>query len=121
MPLAVGLPVLEISAAAGLLADVRGSLAVMLGLLFFFMAILLYGISMGLDIDCGCFGPEDPEAEAFHSLRPAFYRDVAMMAGVIYLYLWRYRRSMSPVRLSRILNENFSTGFSYDDDKAPRP
>jgi len=84
------LPALELVAAVGLLMDIRGSLAVVSGLLVIFMAILLYGIQMGLDIDCGCFGPQDPESEAFHSLRPALYRDFIMVAGVIYLYVWRY-------------------------------
>lgn len=92
MPVAYMLPALEIVAAVGLLMDIRGSLAVVSGMLALFMGLLLYGIHLGLDIDCGCFGPQDPEAEAFHSLRPALYRDFVMMAGVMYLYFWRYYR-----------------------------
>ena len=99
MPVSVGLPALEIVAAIGLFADIRGSLTIVTVLLLLFIAILGYGIWMGLDIDCGCFGPEDPEADAYHSLRPAFYRDLVMMAGVFYLYFWRYCRSVTPVRL----------------------
>ena len=82
MPVAVVLPALEVMAAVGLLMDIRGSLAVVSGMLVLFMAILLYGIQMGFDIDCGCFGPQEPEAVAFHSLRPALYRDFVMAAGV---------------------------------------
>ena len=93
MPVAVGLPALEILAAIGLLFDVRGSLTTVAGLLLLFLAILSYGIWLGLDIDCGCFGPGDPEGEAYKGLRPALYRDVAMLLGVVYLYVWRVRRS----------------------------
>ena len=93
MPVTVGLPALEILAAIGLLFDVRGSLTTVAGLLLLFLAILSYGIWLGLDIDCGCFGPGDPEGEAYKGLRPALYRDVAMLLGVVYLYVWRVRRS----------------------------
>ena len=89
MPLAIGLPVLEIGAALGLVFEVRGSLAVITGLLVFFIVILGYAMWLGLDIDCGCFGPEDPESRAYGGLRSALYRDLVMMAGVIYMYLWR--------------------------------
>lgn len=93
MPVAVVLPILEILAAIGLLFDVRGSLAAVTGLLIIFLAVLGYGVWLGLDIDCGCFGPGDPEGEAYKGLRPALYRDLVMMAGVAYLYVWRFWRS----------------------------
>ena len=93
MPVAVGLPAIEILAAIGLLFDVRGSLTTVTALLFLFLAILSYGIWLELDIDCGCFGPGDPEGEAYKGLRPALYRDLVMLAGAAYLYVWRVRRS----------------------------
>lgn len=86
MPVALILPALEVVAGVGLLFDIRGSLAVISGLLLLFIAILGYGIRMGLDVDCGCFGPEEPEAEAFHGLRLALYRDMVMLTAVIFLY-----------------------------------
>jgi len=89
MPVAVILPTLEVLAGVGLLFDIRGSLAVIAGLLVLFIAILGYGIRMGLDVDCGCFGPEEPEAKAFHGLRLALYRDMAILAAVAFLYGWR--------------------------------
>jgi uncharacterized membrane protein len=92
MPIAIGLPILEILAAIGLLFDVRGSLTTITGLLILFLAVLGYGILLGLDIDCGCFGPGDPEGEAYKGLRPALYRDLVMLACVAYLYLWRFWR-----------------------------
>jgi rhodanese-related sulfurtransferase/uncharacterized membrane protein YphA (DoxX/SURF4 family) len=103
-PAAIGLPLLEVVAAVGLVIDIRGSLTAIGALLAVFMAILAYGIWMGLDVDCGCFGPEDPEARAYHGLRLALYRDFAMLAGVIYLYTWRVYRRKSPHKLSDIIS-----------------
>ena len=82
VPVSMILPALEVMAGIGLLADIRGSLSVIAGLLVLFIAVLGYGIWMGLDVDCGCFGPDDPEAEAFHDLWAAIYRDLAMLAYV---------------------------------------
>ncbi len=103
MPVAVILPVVEVVAALCLLSNIRGSLAVITLQMVLFMAVLGYGIWLGLDVDCGCFGPGDPEAEAFHGLREALYRDVAITAVVLSLYFWRYRRAERPVRLLNIL------------------
>ena len=98
MPVAILLSSLEVIAGAALVLDIHGSLAIIAGMVILFIAILSYGIHMGLDIDCGCFGPQDPEAKAFHGLRTALYRDFVMMAGVLYLYFWRYYRSIRPDR-----------------------
>lgn len=35
----------------------RGSLAAASGILLLFIGVLTYGTALGLDIDCGCFGP----------------------------------------------------------------
>ncbi|MCU0564524.1 MAG: DoxX family membrane protein [Desulfobacterales bacterium] len=94
LPLAVGLPLVEVVAAIGLLADVRGSLAVIAGLMAVFVAILAYGIHMGLDVDCGCFAPGDIESRAYHGLRTALNRDLVMTAGIAFLYAWRRSRSV---------------------------
>ena len=96
LPVAVALPALEVAAAAALLADLRGSLSTVTVLMVLFIAILSYGIWMGLDVDCGCFGPNDPEAEVYHSLRPALYRDLLLMLGLAYLYAWRRMTGMRP-------------------------
>ena len=103
MPVALLLPALEVIAGIGLMVDIRGSLAVIGGLLVLFVAILGTGILMGLDVDCGCFGPDDPEAEAFHDLRPALYRDLAMLAAVAWLYGWRYHARIRPLKLRRLI------------------
>lgn len=104
LPAAVFLAALEAVVGFALLFDIRGSLAIVAGLLVLFMTILGYGVWLGLDIDCGCFGPEDPEAEAYHGLRPALYRDAVMVAGIIYLYAWRYGRCVKPVSIARWIN-----------------
>lgn len=88
---AVFLSVCEVVAALCLIWDIRWSLEVITGLLILFMMILGYGIFMGLDVDCGCFGPDDPE-QAFSGLRSALYRDFVMMMGVMYLYIFRVIR-----------------------------
>ena len=103
MNVAIGLSVLELIAGMGLLLDVTGSLTLVSGLLILFMTILVYGIALGLDVDCGCFGPGDPEAEAFHGLRTALYRDFLILIGILYLYGWRYVRSVKPVRLMNLI------------------
>ena len=108
MPVAIGLPFLEVIAGIGLLFDIRGSLALITGLLVLFMTVLGYGIWMGLDVDCGCFGPEDPEAEAFHGLRLSLFRDLVMMAGVIFIYGWRWYRAIRPAGVMVMVNQLFS-------------
>ncbi len=84
-PVAIGLPLLEILAAIGLFFAVRGSLSVILGLLVMFVFVLWYGILRHLDIDCGCFSPKELKSQA--SLWNAFYRDIAMIAAVGYLFV----------------------------------
>jgi uncharacterized membrane protein YphA (DoxX/SURF4 family) len=107
MPVAIGLPLLEVIAGIGLLFDIRGSLALIAGLLVLFMMILGYGIWMGLDVDCGCFGPEDPEAEAFHGLRLSLIRDLFMMTGVFFIYGWRRYRAIRPTNVTVMVNQLF--------------
>ena len=96
MPAAFGLPLLEIAAGAGLVFDIRGSLTTITVMLIIFIAAMGYGISMGLDIDCGCFGPGDTEVKAYHGLRTTLYRDIILLAGVLYLYSWRRIKDIKP-------------------------
>ncbi len=103
-PLALILPPLEILAGVGLILDVRGSLATVTVLLVGFIMVLAYAISLGLDIDCGCYGPGDPEAEIFSSLWTSLYRDLAMAAGSVFLYWFRISRSVHPRRVREMLS-----------------
>jgi uncharacterized membrane protein YphA (DoxX/SURF4 family) len=108
MPVAVGLPLLEVLAAIGLLADVHGALGLISVLTAVFIAILVYGIRMGLDVDCGCFGPEEIESRAYHGLRAALGRDLLMAAGIAYLYGWRRHRVGRRLNPSRAIQRLLS-------------
>lgn len=90
VPMSLVLPVIEVVAGIGLVFDVRYSLSTIAILTLLFLAVLGYGLHLGLDIDCGCYGPGDPEAEAFSGLRDAFNRDLWMLAGVGYCYWFRW-------------------------------
>ncbi len=107
LPIAVALPALEVAAGIGLLFDIRGSLEIIAGLLVLFIAILAYGIWMGLDVDCGCFGPNDPEAKAFHGLGASLYRDLAMLGAIILMYAWRRLAGVQTVKLTHLFQKRF--------------
>ena len=87
VPAAVGLPALELIAGLGLIFDVKGSLSVTLGLLVLFAFVLWFGILKDLDIDCGCFSPDD--LAEHNALWSALYRDLGMIGAVLYLFWWR--------------------------------
>ncbi len=108
MPVALILPALEVVAGVGLLFDLRGSLSLIAGLLMLFVAILGYGIRMGLNVDCGCFGPEEPEAKAFHGLRLALYRDMAILAAVAFLYGWRRYHHVQPRKTIPLMDKGLT-------------
>lgn len=94
---AIGIAGLEALSGIGLIFEIKGSLTAITGLLMLFIAVLAYGIHLGLDIDCGCFGPDDPEAAVYGGLRQALYRDIAFMGCVAYLYWWRLRQKIETV------------------------
>ena len=100
---AVGLPLLEVLAGAALVFDVRGSLAVITGLLVLFTFVVWYGVLRDLSIDCGCFGKEELASQG--SLRRAFYRDLGLIGVAVFLYVMRWLRP----RL-RILNNDTNKG-----------
>ncbi len=57
MPAAWTIVVLELLAGIALLLHWRGGLTCSVALLLIFISVLTYGIALGLDIECGCFGP----------------------------------------------------------------
>ncbi|MBW1984591.1 MAG: DoxX family membrane protein [Deltaproteobacteria bacterium] len=105
IPAAILLSLAEVIAGMGLLFDIRGTLAAITIMLVLFMTILVYGIWLGLDIDCGCFGPEDPETKVFHSLPSALFKDMILFVGLIYLYVYRYIKSLKPINVTSVLNK----------------
>lgn len=99
LPVAVVLPVLEIFLAVGLLFNCWKSKIGIALVLFFFIYLLSYSIWQGLDIDCGCFGPEDPEHKAFKGLRLALVRDILMFIPLVYSFWYhRYRHFMFQIK-----------------------
>lgn len=91
LPAAIALPVLELTAAFLLIRNRSSGLWLTALLLLLFVTVLSYGISLGLDIDCGCFGPEDVEHLAFSSLRSALVRDVLLSIPVVYCFVYANR------------------------------
>lgn len=90
MPVAYILPLAEVIAA---LAILRGRIEGLWSAAFMmicFIAVLSYGIHFGLDIDCGCFGPEDPEHKAFSGLRIALIRDLLLCIPMGYGFWYAY-------------------------------
>ena len=102
LPAAIALCILELVAGVGLLFDVQGSLSIISGLLVLFIGVLSYGLWLGLDLDCGCFSPGDPEGGAYGDLLSALLRDMVMLAGAVYLHFWRMRQSLKPRPFSNI-------------------
>jgi len=95
---AVGLPAFEVIAGVGLIFDIAGSLTAILALLVLFIAVLLYGVINNMDVDCGCFSPE--EAANRGNLAQALYRDLAMIAAVMFLLVHRRLRPSNLQSLS---------------------
>jgi uncharacterized membrane protein YphA (DoxX/SURF4 family) len=93
---AIILPILEIMGAVALIFDIRGSLGLITLMILMFIAVLGYGLHMGLDIDCGCYGPGDPEGEAFAGIRDALWRDLVMLGCAATLYAWRKLLGVRP-------------------------
>jgi rhodanese-related sulfurtransferase/uncharacterized membrane protein YphA (DoxX/SURF4 family) len=100
VPVAFGLPALELVAGLGLIFDVRGSLSVTFGLLVMFAFVLWFGILKDLDIDCGCFSAE--ELQEHDALRRALYRDLGMIGAALYLFGWRWATLSVPGRGIRL-------------------
>lgn len=98
-PAALFLSFSEVVIAIGLLFGRSCFLWASLALLFAFIAVLSYAIFLGLDIDCGCFGPEDPESQAFSGIRAALIRDVLFVVlAAVPLWLRRNKVKMALVR-----------------------
>jgi hypothetical protein len=94
---ALGLASLELMAGVGLLFNRPNCLEAIAAMLTFFISIVGYGLWLGLDIDCGCFGSGDPEGAAYRSLRPTLYRDMIMLMICGWLY-YRQRKFLIPVK-----------------------
>ena len=95
---AIGLPSLEVLAGLGLIFDITGSLSVISAMLTLFIIILSYGIVNNMDVDCGCFTPD--EAASRGNLKQALLRDLIMIAAIIFLFISRRMRPLQSQRHS---------------------
>ena len=89
----------ELVTGLGLMANVRGSLTAALILLILFTSVLAYGIVLGLDIDCGCLGPNLPIG-----LKMQLLVDASLVAWCGLVHLTRKQRkakSESPPAVAR--------------------
>ena len=100
---------MELLAGLGLLFDVRGAVGLTACLLTVFVGVLTYGIAIGLDIECGCFG-SGGRAVGLHE---ALWRDLVLFVACGYVWWYRWLRSIEPVSVrgiwQRIFTEKGST------------
>lgn len=76
----------ELVVGLGLLVGARPAILGALALALLFLGVLAYGLHLGLDVDCGCFGPGEHVG-----LAQALRRDLVLLALAGYLY-WRRSR-----------------------------
>ncbi|QJB56228.1 MauE/DoxX family redox-associated membrane protein [Pseudodesulfovibrio sp. zrk46] len=100
------LPVVEIVSGLGLIFDVRGALGMIVAQLLGFVCVLAYGIHMGLDVDCGCFGPNDPGAGEPGGLWGTLIRDLLMLGACLLMYWQRRIAGFVPRSLVRRTSPN---------------
>lgn len=100
LPAAITLPIIEVVLAVALIRNRKEGLWGSIALLLIFIAALGYAIYMGLDIDCGCFGPEDPEGHAFSNIHEAIVRDVVFVVmAIIPLCIHKFSKETGVVSL----------------------
>lgn len=85
VPVAWGLPVVEVIAGLGLMLGLPVALTAVTLMLGLFIFVLWFGILQGLDVDCGCFG--SAERATHESLRRAMYRDFGLLALALMLHM----------------------------------
>ncbi len=90
LPAALFVIAMEIIAGVGLIFGYAWALHIVTVLLALFIGVLAYGLWIGLDVDCGCFGPEDPEGTYHGGARSAILRDLVMLLGVAFLYVQHF-------------------------------
>ena len=85
---AVGVVLAEVAIGVALLFGTRGSVAAGTAMLGLFAAVLSYGLWLGLDIDCGCFGI-GAAGSGRTSLAAALRGDLVLLLLCVYLLAWR--------------------------------
>lgn len=90
VPAAIGLPLVEIVGGLGLVLNRRWATGLVAGLIGLFLAVLGFALFNQMEVDCGCFSPE--ERAVHENLWWVFWRDVGLMAITAYLWVWRRTR-----------------------------
>lgn len=91
--IAIGLPLIEVLAGLGLVADKPYCLSLITAMIIMFIIILWFGILKNLDIDCGCFSASE---QNYHDgLKTSFKRDWGLLAMSFYLFFHRVRFKQS--------------------------
>lgn len=91
LPAAVILPLVELIAGIQLIRAKRSGLWLTALLMVLFIGVLSYAVWMGFDIDCGCFGPEDPEHQAFAQVKTALIRDLLLCIPLVFCIVYSYK------------------------------
>jgi uncharacterized membrane protein YphA (DoxX/SURF4 family) len=94
------LPAVEVASGVGLIINVRGALGLVVAQLLVFMAVVFYAIHLGLDVDCGCFGPSEQGADN-GGLMQTMVRDVFMFGACLLMYWQRKAIGVLPRPLFR--------------------
>lgn len=108
IPAAAFISLFETIAGFGLIFDLYYCLAAITGMLILFISVLIYGIWLGLDIDCGCLGWESKIFPGGLNLHTAVYRNIMLVVFSIYLYSWRYFQKKKPVRLNTLFRKKYN-------------
>ncbi|MFH1743088.1 MAG: MauE/DoxX family redox-associated membrane protein [bacterium] len=112
-PCAIVLPGVEIITGLCVIAGLllKGSRLIATALIVSFLAAILWAISQGLDIECGCFGTSDAERVDW----AVFLRDLVFLLFTIPIWLaWEnllaldvalFRRQISPASTPTLLSQ----------------
>ena len=94
VPTAHAIIVAELLVGFALLIRLRGSLTAATTILLAFISVLTYGIVLGLDIECGCFGPA-----VRVSLKTQLVTDCGLLLVCVIIY-WSDQSSRRPFTLA---------------------
>jgi len=105
VPTAWSISLLELVFGVGLVINLRGGLTGVLLLLGVFIGILLYGMWIGLDIECGCFGPGHRV-----SLKTQLRIDLGLLGWCGLVHWSRKRCGIRTIRLTKLFGKAHSRG-----------
>ncbi len=98
------LPVVEVATGIGLILNIKGALGIIVAQLLMFIGVLSYAIHLGLDVDCGCFGPGDSAGGESAGLWPTLIRDMLMFGACLLMYRQRRVSGFMPRSLTHIFH-----------------